>query len=367
MIDLHQEYLALQNDIDEGIRQVIKGAAFINGPAVDEFVKMLAKYLDVKFVIPCANGTDALQIALMSLELEAKDEVIIPANTYVAIAEVVALLGLTPVFVDVDPTLFTINIDELRKSITPRTKAIVPVHLYGQCSDMETILEIASSYNLSVIEDTAQALGASFSFTNGEIKKAGTMGLIGTTSFFPTKTLGCFGDGGAIFTNDYYLATKMKMIANHGQLRKYHHEVIGVNSRLDTIQAAVLNVKLKSLDKFNTNRNALASRYDMMLSGMSGVKIPVRSKNSEHVFHQYVIKTAFRDNLRVYLESHQISSMIHYPVPLPLQKAYNKFSRCNTPVAEEISNCILSLPLHSQMKLEEVDFVASTIRDFFRE
>lgn len=365
MIDLHGEYLTLQTEIDDSIRRVITDAAFINGPAVDAFAQALANYLDIDFVIPCGNGTDALQIALMALRLKPGDEVIVPANTYVATAEAAALLQLTPVFTDIDPLSFNIDVQALEKNITSRTKAIIPVHLYGQCAAMEAILKIAEAYRIPVIEDTAQALGASYLFNDSTRKKAGTMGLIGTTSFFPTKSLGCFGDGGAIFTNDAELAERMKMIANHGQRTKYYHEMIGVNSRLDALQAAILNVKLKHLDQNNKKRNDVASSYDQALSAIPGLEIPWRNKSSDHVFHQYVIKTKTRDQLRDYLSLHAIPSMIHYPLPLPLQKAYAKYNHSNTPVAEELSKQILSLPIHPQVSIVQVEMITNTIRSFF--
>lgn len=366
MIDLHGEYRILQPEIDEAIQGVLTDTAFINGPSVDTFAQALANYLDIGFVIPCGNGTDALQIALMGLGLKPGDEVIVPANTYVATAEAAALLQLTPVFTDIDPLSFNMDVPALEKNITSKTKAIIPVHLYGQCAAMESILQIAQSHHIPVIEDTAQALGASYRFKDGTRKKAGTMGLIGTTSFFPTKSLGCFGDGGAIFTNDAGLAEKMKMIANHGQRKKYHHDMIGINSRLDTLQAAILNVKLKHLDKNNQKRNDTASYYDQALSALPGLDIPGRVKSSDHVFHQYVIKTKTRDQLRDHLALHSIPSMIHYPLPLPLQKAYTTYNRYNTPIAEELSQQILSLPMHPLLSTEQLDVITNVIKAFFQ-
>lgn len=364
MADLHGEYLTLQTEIDESIRHVLADASFINGSSVETLALGLAEYLGIDFVIPCGNGTDALQIALMSLGLQPGDEIIVPANTYVATAEAAALLHLVPVFTDVDPLTFNMDMQALEKCITPKTKAIIPVHLYGQCSAMEAILEIAQAYNIPVIEDAAQALGASYLFKDGTRKKAGTMGLIGTTSFFPTKSLGCFGDGGAIFTNNAALAEKMKMIANHGQRTKYYHEIIGINSRLDTLQAAILSVKLKYLDENNKRRNDVASGYDQALSEIPGLYTPGRDKSADHVFHQYVIRTKARDQLKDYLAAHEIPSMIHYPLPLPLQKAYTKYNRCNTPVAEELSKQILSLPIHPLLRTKQVDVIANVIGAF---
>lgn len=366
MIDLHGEYLTLQPEIDEAIRRVLTDTAFINGPAVETFAQTLANYLGNGFVIPCGNGTDALQIALMGLGLKPGDEVIVPANTYVATAEAAALLQLTPVFTDIDPLSFNMDVQALEKNITSKTKAIIPVHLYGQCAAMESILQIAQAHHIPVIEDTAQALGASYFFKDGTRKKAGTIGLIGTTSFFPTKSLGCFGDGGAIFTNDAELAERMKMIANHGQRKKNYHETIGINSRLDTLQAAILTVKLKHLDKNNKKRNNIAYAYDQALSTIPGLEIPARDQTSNHVFHQYVIKTKPRNQLRDHLALHDIPSMIHYPLPLPLQKAYAKYNRRNTPVAEDLSTQILSLPIHPLLSTEQINVITSVIKAFFQ-
>ena len=290
MVDLLPQYLRIKNEVDEAIQHVITSTAFIHGPEVEEFANALASYTGAKFVIPCANGTDALQVAMMALGFKPGDEIILPVHTYVATAEVIELLGLTPVFVDVDSATFNIDVDQLEEKVTERTVAIVPVHLYGQCADMESIMEIAKKYNVSVIEDAAQSLSADYIFANGTRRKAGTIGTIGTTSFFPSKNLGCFGDGGAIFTNDETLAGKIKMIANHGQKVKYHHDVIGVNSRLDTLQAAVLKVKLKYLEEYTRKRREVAASYDEVLSKLEGVKIPFRASYSTHVFHQYTIK-----------------------------------------------------------------------------
>ena len=289
MVDLHGQYLRIKGEIDNAIGEVLTSTAFIQGPQVKEFAAALASYTGANHVIPCANGTDALQVAMMALDLKPGDEVIVPVHTYVATAEVIALLGLTPVFVDVDAHAFNIDTAQIEQRITRKTRAIVPVHLYGQCADMEVILAIASRHNLYVIEDAAQALGAEYSFSDGSKKTAGTMGTIGTTSFFPSKNLGCYGDGGAIFTQDAALAEKITMIANHGQRIKYHHDVVGVNSRLDTLQAAILNVKLKHLASYTERRNLVAEYYDKHLSPAL-VQTPVRSKTSTHVFHQYTLK-----------------------------------------------------------------------------
>jgi UDP-2-acetamido-2-deoxy-ribo-hexuluronate aminotransferase len=305
----------------------------------------------------------------MALDLKPGDEVILPVHTYVATAEVIALLGLTPVFIDVDKDTFNIAPALLESKITAKTKAIVPVHLYGQCADMEPILHIAAKYNLHVIEDVAQALGADYTFADGTTKKAGTIGTIGTTSFFPSKNLGCFGDGGAIFTNDKALGEKIKMISNHGQKIKYHHDIIGVNSRLDTLQAAVLNVKLNYLDGYAQRRNEAASYYDKALASTPTLTTPKRATNSTHVFHQYTIQVSggLRDNLKSHLEAHGIPTMIYYPVPLHLQKAYKRagFEEGSFPVTEELSKTVLSLPIHTEMKEEELEYISGTIKNFF--
>lgn len=367
MVDLQKQYLRIKPEIDRAIEEVLTSTAFIQGPQVKQFAEALGKYSGAQHVIPCANGTDALQIAMMALELEPGDEVIVPVHTYVATAEVIALLRLTPVFVDVDEDTFNIDTAQIERVITERTKAIVPVHLYGQCADMEAILKIAANHNLHVIEDAAQALGAEYSFSDGSVKTAGTMGTVGTTSFFPSKNLGCYGDGGAIFTNDAALAEKIRMIANHGQRIKYHHDMIGVNSRLDTLQAAVLNVKLKYLSGYTAARNKVAAFYDQHLSPAM-VQIPSRISNSTHVFHQYTlkIKDGKRDSFQQYLTSRGIPSMIYYPVPLHLQKAYRKagFDEGSFPVTERLSKSVISLPIHTEMGPEELDFIGKVINDF---
>jgi UDP-2-acetamido-2-deoxy-ribo-hexuluronate aminotransferase len=369
MVDLHSQYLRIKPEIDEAIQQVLTSTAFIQGPEVNTFAQSLSRYIGGSLVIPCANGTDALQIAMMALDLKPGDEVILPVHTYVATAEVIALLGLTPVFIDVDKDTFNIAPALLESKITAKTKAIVPVHLYGQCADMEPILHIAAKYNLHVIEDVAQALGADYTFADGTTKKAGTIGTIGTTSFFPSKNLGCFGDGGAIFTNDKALGEKIKMISNHGQKIKYHHDIIGVNSRLDTLQAAVLNVKLNYLDGYAQRRNEAASYYDNALASIPTLTIPKRATNSTHVFHQYTIQVSdgLRDNLKSHLEAHGIPTMIYYPVPLHLQKAYKRagFEEGSFPVTEELSKTVLSLPIHTEMKEEELEYISGTIKNFF--
>ncbi|SKC38451.1 DegT/DnrJ/EryC1/StrS family aminotransferase [Ohtaekwangia koreensis] len=369
MVDLHSQYLRIKPEIDEAIQQVLTSTAFIQGPEVNIFAQSLSRYIGGSLVIPCANGTDALQIAMMALDMKPGDEVILPVHTYVATAEVIALLGLTPVFIDVDKDTFNIAPALLESKITEKTKAIVPVHLYGQCADMEPILHIAAKYNLHVIEDVAQALGADYTFADGTTKKAGTIGTVGTTSFFPSKNLGCFGDGGAIFTNDKALGEKIKMISNHGQKIKYHHDIIGVNSRLDTLQAAVLNVKLNYLDGYAQRRNDAATYYDKALASIPTLTTPRRATNSTHVFHQYTIQVSdgLRDNLKSHLEAHGIPTMIYYPVPLHLQKAYKRagFEEGSFPVTEELSKTVLSLPIHTEMKEEELEYISGTIKKFF--
>jgi UDP-2-acetamido-2-deoxy-ribo-hexuluronate aminotransferase len=368
MVDLYSQYARIKPEIDKAIEQVLVSTAFISGPDVSEFATSLGTYLKCK-VIPCANGTDALQIAMMALELKPGDEVILPVHTYVATAEVIALLGLTPVFVDVDEKTFNIDVKQIEQKITKKTKAIVPVHLYGQCADMEPLLNIATKYQLHVIEDAAQALGAEYTFTNGVKKKAGTMGIIGTTSFFPSKNLGCFGDGGAIMSNDVALVDKIKMIANHGQRIKYHHDSVGVNSRLDTLQAAVLNVKLNYLDEYTAKRNEAAAYYDSHLSRLQEVEIPVRSKNSSHVFHQYTLRVNSnkRDLLKAALEKNGVPTMIYYPVPLHLQNAYLRegFGAGSFPVTERLSKTVISLPIHTELTQEHLDYICTSIEKFF--
>jgi UDP-2-acetamido-2-deoxy-ribo-hexuluronate aminotransferase len=368
MADLHSQYLRIKEEVDEAIHEVVNSTAFIQGPQVNQFSDSLAKYLNSKFVIPCANGTDALQIAMMALGCQAGDEVILPVHTYVATAEVIALLGLTPVFAEVDEKTFNIDVSQIESKITSRTFAIVPVHLYGQCADMEPLLKIAQKHNLHVIEDAAQALGAVYTFSDDRAMRAGTIGTIGCTSFFPSKNLGCFGDGGALFTQDETLAGKIKMISNHGQRIKYHHEVIGVNSRLDTLQAAILNVKLKYLDEYETRRNEVAAFYDRELSSIPFLEIPFRLKNSTHVFHQYTVRTKGidRDAFKAYLESKGIPSMIYYPVPLHLQNAYRRKENPegSFEITERLSRTVISLPIHTEMKASQLSYICSVIKAF---
>jgi UDP-2-acetamido-2-deoxy-ribo-hexuluronate aminotransferase len=370
MVDLKGQYLPIQQEIDEAVLSVIREAQFINGPQVSSFGDELSLYLDGVHVIPCANGTDALQIAMMALNLKPGDEVIVPSFTYVATAEVIGLLNLKPVMVDVDAIHFNITRENFKQAITPKTKAIVPVHLFGQCADMEPILALAKEHNLFVIEDTAQAIGAVYTFKDGTKKQAGTMGDIGCTSFFPSKNLGCYGDGGAIYTNNPELAERIKMIANHGQVKKYVHKYIGVNSRLDTIQAAILKIKLKYLDEYSNARRAAADRYDKLLAGISELITPVRAHNSTHVFHQYTlqVKNGKRDDLKKYLETVGIPAMIYYPVPLNEQEAFKTIGvvigSLNT--TEELCRSVLSLPMHTELTEAQQVFIAKHIQSFFK-
>lgn len=370
MVDLKGQYLKLKNEISKAVFDVFEDANFINGHEVLEFQNNLSKYLDDAFVIPCANGTDALQIALMSLDLNPGDEVIVPSFTYVATAEVVSLLNLVPVMVDVDYHSFNITKENIEGAITSKTKAIVPVHLFGQCVDMESILEVANRYNLFVIEDTAQALGAIYTFRNGKKMQAGTIGHIGCTSFFPSKNLGCYGDGGAIFTRDSIIANKIRMIANHGQEKKYIHKYIGVNSRLDTIQAAILNIKLKYLNEYSSSRNSAANKYDELLSDAVELIKPVRSINSTHVFHQYTlkIKDGKRDELKKYLEDRNIPAMVYYPLPLNEQEAFKKNGLVSgkLPVTYELCSSVLSLPMHTELDENQQLYITNSIKSFYK-
>jgi UDP-2-acetamido-2-deoxy-ribo-hexuluronate aminotransferase len=368
MADLHTQYLRIKEEIDQAIQEVLDSTAFIQGPQVKQFADALGRFLNSEAVIPCANGTDALQIAMMALGCKSGDEVILPVHTYVATAEVIALLGLKPVFVDVDGKDFNIDVNQIEEKITDKTFAIVPVHLYGQCANMESILSIANKHNIYVIEDVAQALGAVYTFSDGRTVRAGTMGTIGCTSFFPSKNLGCFGDGGALFTQDKLLAERIKMIANHGQKVKYHHESIGVNSRLDTLQAAVLNVKLNYLNDYESRRREVANFYDMELSALNFLEIPFRTSTSTHVFHQYTLKTKGidRDQFKVYLEERGIPTMVYYPVPLHLQKAYSssEYPIGSFKITEELSKTVISLPIHTEMTADQLSYICKTIKEF---
>jgi UDP-2-acetamido-2-deoxy-ribo-hexuluronate aminotransferase len=368
MVDLKQQYQTIKPEIDAAISQVIESAAFINGPQVQSFATALENYNQVKHVIPCANGTDALQIALMALDLQPGDEVITPSFTFIATTEVVALLKLTPVFVDVDPKTFCIDAAAIEKAITPKTKAIIPVHLYGHAANMEEIMKIAETHNLYVIEDNAQGIGGEVYFSNGTAKKSGSIGTINTTSFFPSKNLGCYGDGGAIMTNDDELADKLKMIANHGQSKRYYHDLVGCNSRLDSLQAAVLEVKLKHLDKYIDARRKLADSYDTALQTHSKIKIPYRAAYCKHVFHQYtlILEGIDRNKLHAYLADLKIPSMIYYPVPAHRQKMFSQFNSSSTdlPNTDWLTERVISLPMHTEMHEEQIDFITSSVLKF---
>jgi UDP-2-acetamido-2-deoxy-ribo-hexuluronate aminotransferase len=369
MVDLKGQYKRIKTEIDQSMVNCVESAEYINGTQVSVFSNNLSKYIGVKHVIPCANGTDALQISLMALDLMPGDEVIVPAFTYVATAEVIALLKLTPILVDVMPDDFSINLEQVKKSITPRTKAIIPVHLFGQCAGMEKLVEIAKSENLFIVEDTAQAIGSKYTFKGGISKQAGTIGDIGTTSFFPSKNLGCYGDGGAILTNNDALAMQINMITNHGQSKKYKHDVVGVNSRLDTLQATILDIKLKYLDDYVAARNAAADYYDKHLAEVNEVIIPFRVANSTHVFHQYTlkVKNGKRDGLKFFLQEKGIPTMVYYPFPLHFQKAYqsDRFPPGSLPVSEKLCEEVLSLPIHTEMTEDIQSFIVKSIKEFF--
>ena len=370
MVDLQTQYQRIKADIDAGIQEVIDSAAFVKGQKVADFQAHLEAYTGAKHVINVGNGTDALQIALMGLGLQAGDEVITPTFTFIATAEVVALLGLTPVVVDVDWETMNMDLESVRRAITPRTKAIVPVHLFGQCANMEGILALAKEHDLYVVEDACQAIGAKYTFANGETKQAGTMGHIGCTSFFPSKNLGCYGDGGAIFTNDDALAARMRAIANHGMVVRYHHDLIGVNSRLDSIQAAVLDAKLPHLDEYIAARQKAAAYYDQAFANCEQLLIPGREAHSTHVFHQYTLRVvgADRDKLREGLAAKGIPAMIYYPVPLHQQKAYldPRYKDGDFPVAERLAGCVLSLPMHTELDQEQLEYITSNVLDLIR-
>ncbi|HTL80265.1 MAG TPA: DegT/DnrJ/EryC1/StrS family aminotransferase [Bacteroidia bacterium] len=369
MVDLVGQYEKIQSEIDKAVLDVIRSGAFINGPEVKAFKTEFEKYLGVKCVIPCANGTDALQIAMMALGLKPGDEVITADFTYVATAEVIALLGLTPVLVDVYPDTFDINVDALEKAITPKTKAIVPVHLFGQCADMERIMKIAEKHNLFVIEDVAQAIGSEYQFSDGRKVKAGTIGHVGCTSFFPSKNLGCYGDGGAMYTNNEELGKKLQMIANHGQRIQYYHDEIGVNSRLDSIQAAVLRIKLRHLDEYAAARKKAADFYDNAFKNFDAVKIPARTKHSDHVFHQYTLQIVKGDRakLKEHLAAKGIPAMIYYPLPLHLQKAFldPKYKSGDFPVTEKLCSNVLSLPIHTELSEETQQYIVDSVKEFY--
>ena len=377
MVDLQGQYHRLKEEIDTAMQTVIESSAFINGPQVKAFGDHLADYLDIPYVVPCGNGTDALQIALMALQLQPGDEVIVPAFTYVAAAEVIALLGLTPVLVDVDPRTYNIDSRKIEESISRNTKAIIVVHLFGQSCDMAPIRRIAGMYHLHVIEDNAQSVGAEYTFPDGQVKKTGTMGVIGTTSFFPSKPLACFGDGGALMTSDESLAKRIRMIANHGQEVKYHHKLIGCNSRLDTLHAAVLDVKLKYIDEFTKARQVVAQRYDEGLASCEQLILPKKSDFSTHVYHQYTVQlksvgdytdtAKLRESLQSFLKEKGIPSMVYYPLPLQAQDAYKWMARTpgNMNEAARLSQCVLSLPIHTEMTKGEQEYIIDAILDFY--
>lgn len=367
MVDLQGQYCRLQTELEPAIREVLAGCAFINGPEVGNFCRHLAEYLQIPHVIPAGNGTDALQIALMALGLQPGDEVVVPAFTYVAAAEVVGLLGLTPVLADVDPDTFNLDPAKLEQAIGPRTKAVIAVHLFGQCCDMAPILHLAQRHGLYVVEDNAQSLGSWYRFPDGTRKPAGTMGHIGTTSFFPSKPLACYGDGGAMFTTSDTLARRLKMIANHGQVTKYHHQVIGCNSRLDTLQAAVLDVKLRHFDAFTTARVAAARRYDEGLAGLPGVRLPRQAAFTTHVYHQYTLQAeeGRREEIRRRLQAAGIPTMVYYPLPLQKQEAVRRIARIPEPpeTAERLSRTVFSLPIHTELEAEEQAYIIGQVKE----
>jgi dTDP-4-amino-4,6-dideoxygalactose transaminase len=369
MVDLKGQYEDIKDIVNTSVLNVIESTAFINGPQVHEFQKSLENYLGVKHVIPCANGTDALQIAMMGLGLKPGDEVITADFTFAATVEVIALLQLTPVLVDVNPDDFNIDIKALKKAITPKTKAIVPVHLFGQCANMDAIMEIAKAHNLYVIEDNAQAIGATYTSKDGTKTKAGAISHVGSTSFFPSKNLGCYGDGGAIFTNDDDLAYTIRGIVNHGMYKRYHHDVVGVNSRLDSIQAAVLNAKLPRLDEYCNRRRKAANKYDEAFKGQEKITAPFRTGSDDnHVFHQYTLKVngVDRDALAQHLNDNGIPCGVYYPIPLHLQKAYqdSRYNEADFPVTNQLIKEVISLPMHTELDDEQIEFITSTIIKF---
>ncbi len=368
MVDTKNQYLKIKDQVDEGIQQVLESAAYINGKPVQNFAQNLSGYLGVKHTIPCGNGTDALQIAMMALDLQPGDEVITPSFTYIATTEVIALLKLAPVFVDVDKATFCIDCKEIEKAITPKTKAIVPVHLYGQAANMEEIMAIAKKHNLFVIEDNAQAIGCDYTFSDGTVKKTGTVGTVGATSFYPSKNLGAFGDGGAMFTNDDALAEKLKMIANHGQKTRYYHDMVGCNSRLDSIQAAVLDVKLKYLGQYIAARQKAALFYNKAFAGNDKITVPQTAAYTNHVYHQYtlILNGAHRDELSKYLSTHNIPSMIYYPVPAHRQKVFEAFGgmNFNLPITDWLTARVISLPMHTELDEEQLHYITQHVSDF---
>jgi dTDP-4-amino-4,6-dideoxygalactose transaminase len=369
MVDLHGQYLKIKPGIDQAIQCVIDSSAFIKGEEVFQFQEELSSYMNGSYVVACANGTDALQVAMMALGLRPGDEVITTPFTFISTVEVIRLLGLTPVLVDVREDTFNLDPSRLADAVSERTRAIVPVHLFGQCAQMEPILRIAREHDLFVIEDTAQALGAEYIFSDGSRQKAGTLGEIGTTSFFPSKNLGCYGDGGAIFTGDSALAEKLKALVNHGMIKRYHYEYVGVNSRLDTMQAAILRVKLKELENYHRARQDAAAFYDTALAGSGEIMLPARSGFSTHVFHQYTLRVpaTSREGFRNHLQEHGIPSMVYYPIPLHLQNAYADlgYYQEDFPVAEMLSGEVISLPMHTELEQDQLEFIAEQVLEFF--
>jgi dTDP-4-amino-4,6-dideoxygalactose transaminase len=369
MIDLQSQYERLKTEIDVAIGDVISSSSFINGAQVGAFCTHLAKYLKVPHIVSCGNGTDAIRLALRALNVQPGDEIILPAFTYIAAAEMVSSLELTPILIDVDPETFNMNVELLERAISRQTKAVIAVHLFGQSCDMEPIMKIAAKYKISIIEDNAQSLGADYTFSDGAVQKAGTIAHIGTTSFFPSKPLACYGDGGAVITSDSGLAERIRMLANHGQTEKYHHKIIGCNSRLDTIQAAILDVKLKYIDAFANARRRVAQRYDQTLSSLSEIKIPAKSSFSTHIYHQYTIQVGNnqRDALRAYLKEHDIPSVVYYPLPVQEQEAYKWVARVSgeVSVSTRLSREVLSLPIHTEMTNETQQYIIETIFRFF--
>jgi len=369
MVDLATQHQRIQTELDEAMLRVARHGRYIKGPEVAAFESDLASYLGAEYVIGCGNGTDALQIALMALGLEPGDEVISPAFTYIATAEVIALLGLTPRWVDVDPNTFTLDPEQLAQAITPQTKAIIPVHLYGQAADMERIMAIAKQHSVAVVEDNAQAIGASYTWSDGQTQKLGTIGTIGCTSFFPSKNLGCMGDGGAISTQDAELAERIRMVANHGQRVKYRHDIIGINSRLDTMQAAILQVKLPHLDAWCAARLSAAERYDVGLASIQHIQTPARQPRSSHVFHQYTLRVlnGQRDALQAHLKAQGIPSMIYYPLPLHLQPAFasETIPVGSMPTSEQLCQDVISLPMHPELTADIQDIIINQIKNFF--
>ena len=368
MVDLGSQYQNIQEEIDNAVLNVIRSTAYINGPEVKKFQESLQDYLGVKHVIPCANGTDALQVSLMALGLKSGDEIISVDFTFAATVEVIGLLNMVPVLVDVDENTFNMDIDALKKAITPRTKAIIPVHLFGQVANMEEVMKVAKEHNLAVIEDTAQGIGADYTFADGTVKKAGTIGDLGTTSFFPSKNLGGYGDGGAVFTNSDELAHKLRGIVNHGMYRRYYHDEVGVNSRLDSIQAAILNVKLPHLDSYNAARAKAANYYNEAFKSSDKIETPFVADNSSHVYHQYTLKVTGvdRNKMQEFLMEKGVPAMIYYPVPLHSQEAYKdeRYNENDFTITNKLIDQVISLPMHSELDDDQLEFITSSVLEF---